>query len=239
MPVEDIAIVLTGTIIPNAPFTAHNDPQVRRREYLEAIRFYRQFAPVYFLENSSYALGDDAEFNAFPDVMIRQRPTSIAPQRGKGYQEFEMIDGWLMDEPRPPRRWVKITGRYLYQNFASLLVDCRRQPQARILIDQCARSRKARGYLFCVETEFYRERIAGAYRECDDASGNWIEYVLYNCLSRVPDTQVRLFAEEPQLRAISGSTGGDLETPPVKFAVKRVLRWINYFFDEQRLWYTH
>ena len=117
MPPNDLAIVLTGTIVPSAPFTVHNDPRIRRREYLEAIRFYSEFAPVYFLENSPYPLGDDAEFNQFPNVRLRQRPLSTKPERGKGYQEFEMIDGWLLNEPQPPRRWVKITGRYLYRNL--------------------------------------------------------------------------------------------------------------------------
>lgn len=239
---DDIAIVLTGTIVPNAPFTAYNDPQVRRREYLEALKFYSQFAPVYFLENSTYPLADDAEFNQLSNVMIRQRPVSALPERGKGYQEFEMIDGWLMNEAPPPSRWIKITGRYLYRNFAALLADCRREQTARIIIDQCPRSQKARSYLFCIETEFYREHIAGAYRECDDPSGNWIEYVLFRRLANLSASrmrQMRLFAAEPQLQAISGSTGGNLETPPLKFAAKQVLRRINYLFDQRMLWYTH
>jgi hypothetical protein len=236
---DDLAIVLTGTIVPNAPFTAHNDPKIRRQEYLTAINFYRQFAPVYFLENSAYALESDGEFNQFPNVMIRHQPASTSPERGKGYQEFEMLDGWLCSEPHPPRRWMKITGRYLYPNIPMLLSDCRGEQSFRIVIDQCLRSRKARGYLFCVETEFYQKYLAGAYRDCDDASGEWIEYVLYRCLSKAPASQVRLFAEEPQLSAISGSTGGNLETPLMKFAMKKMLRRINYLFDKRRLWYTH
>lgn len=239
MPVDDLAIVLTGTIIPNAPFTAHNDPAIRRREYLTAINFYRQFAPVYFLENSTYPLEEDQEFNQFPNVMLRQRPVSKAPERGKGYQEFEMIDGWLLNEPQPPHRWMKITGRYLYPNIEMLLSECPSEQSVGIIIDQCPRSRKARGYLFCVETEFYKKYLAGAYHGCDDASGRWIEYVIYERLNQVPAPQVRLFAVEPRLSAISGSTGGNLETPLMKFVVKRILRQINYFFDKRRLWYTH
>jgi hypothetical protein len=236
---DDLAIVLTGTIIPNAPFTAHNDPRIRRQEYLTAINFYHRFAPVYFLENSTYPLEDDKEFNQFSNVMLRQRPVSASPERGKGYQEFEMVDGWLLNEPQPPRRWVKITGRYLYSNITTLLSDCRSEQSIGIIIDQCPQSRKARGYLFCVETGFYHNYLAGAYHDCDDFSGRWIEYVLYHRLSRAPASRVRLFAEEPRLSAISGSTGGNLETPPVKFAIKKILRRINYFLDRRRLWYTH
>src|SRR5258706_9704893 len=108
-----------------------------------------------------------------------------------------MIDWWLVKEPPPPRRWVKITGRYLYRNFARLMDDCYREQQTQIIIDRCPRSQKARGYLFCVETDYYRQTLSGTFRECDDASGNWIEYVLYRRLRNVSKSEARLFAVEP------------------------------------------
>lgn len=238
MNTDDLAIVLTGTIVPSAPFTAHNDPQVRRREYLEAINFYRGFAPVYFLENSTYPLEDDAEFRDLSNVRLRKRPLSSQPGRGKGYQEFEMIDGWLRDEPQPPRRWIKITGRYMYRNFAALLADCRRERQAQIIIDQCAISKYARSYLFFVESRFYLEHIAGIYRECDDDAGEWIERVLSRHLANLPKSCARLFSLEPRLTGVSGTTGGSVETRRSRYMVKRVLRKLNYLLDHRQLWYT-
>ncbi len=239
MPVkDDLAIVLTGTIIPSAPFTAHNDPQQRRREYLEAIRFYSRFAPVYFLENSSYRFVDDEEFNALPGVKLRQTVMSESPERGKGFQEFEMIDGWLTNEPQPPKRWMKITGRYLYRNFDRLIADCRRERTASIIIDRCARSRIARSYLFCAETDFYRKHIAGIYRECDDDAGEWIERVLYRRLADLSSFEVRLFSIEPRLIGVSGTTGDSIETKASRYWMKRILRKLNYAIDRRQLWYT-
>lgn len=240
MPVDgkDLAIVLTGTIIPNAPFTAHNDPQRRRREYLEAISFYSRFAPVYFLENSSYRLADDEEFNSLPGVKLRQMPMSESPERGKGFQEFEMIDGWIANELQPPKRWIKITGRYLYRNFADVFADCRLERKASMIIDRCARSRIARSYLFSVESEFYRKHIAGIYRECDDDAGQWIERVLYRRLAELTSTDVRLFSIEPRLTGVSGTTGGSIETKASRYWIKRILRKLNYAIDRRQLWYT-
>jgi hypothetical protein len=237
MPDSETAIVLTGALIPSAPFTTHADPQTRRREYLEAIRFYRRFAPVYFLENSAYRLGDDAEFAGQRGLRLRQMPVSSAPERGKGYQEFEMIEAWLARE-QPPPRWIKITGRYLYRNFAALFDECRRERRARMIVDLCARSQFARSHLFWVETDFYRAHLVGVYRECDDEAGEWIEPVLYRRLIKLPRDDVRVFSSEPRLTGISGSTGGSLETNPLKHAVKRVLRKINYALDRRQLWYT-
>lgn len=238
MLVDNLAIVLTGTITPNAPFTVHNDPQIRRREYLEAINFYRKFAPVYFLENSGYPLIDDAEFNQFSNVMLRPRPRSTSPERGKGYQEFEMLDGWLADEPDQPRRWLKITGRYLYRNFARLLDDCHREQQAQIIIDRCALSRIARSYLFYIESDFYRDHLAGIYRECQDDAGEWIERVLYRHLAKLPDLKARIFSLEPRLTGVSGTTGSSIETQESRYLIKRILRKLNYWLDARQLWYT-
>ncbi len=234
----DLAIVLTGTIVPNAPFTAHNDPQVRRLEYLKAINFYRKFAPVYFLENSSYPLTDDSEFKQWSNVMLRQLPVSRLPERGKGYQEFEMIDGWLLNESQPPRCWVKITGRYLYRNFADLFEDCRHERRAQIIIDRCALSQIARSYLFFVVSRFYQEHIAGLYRECNDLTGEWVERVLYRRLASLSKSDARLFSLEPRLTGISGTTGGNIETQSSRYKAKRILRKLNYLLNRRQLWYT-
>lgn len=236
MPVDDLAIVLTGTIVPNAPFTAHNDPQTRRQEYLTALRFYSQFASVYFLENSIYPLSDDAEFNQLANVTIRQRPPSRSPERGKGYQEFEMIDGWLLSEPQPPPRWIKITGRYFYRNFTVLLSDCKHEQEAKMIIDRCARFHYARTCLFYVETEFYHERLAGIYLDCNDDLDETIERVLCRHLSSLPQAQVRLFSIEPRLTGINGTSGSSLEMKRATYLVKRVWRRANYLMNNRKLW---
>ncbi|MCY7369077.1 MAG: hypothetical protein LH474_13100, partial [Chamaesiphon sp.] len=56
----EIPIILTGTIIPNTNVRLqHINPEQRRKEYLDCINYYRNFAPVYFLENSSYPVEED------------------------------------------------------------------------------------------------------------------------------------------------------------------------------------
>jgi hypothetical protein len=236
MPIDDLAIVLTGTIVPNAPFTAHNDPQARRQEYLSALRFYSQFAPVYFLENSIYPLSDDAEFHQLANVMIRQLPPSKSPERGKGYQEFEMIDGWLLSESQLPPRWIKITGRYFYRNFANLMADCRNEYKAKMVIDRCARFHYARTCLFYVETGFYLNYLTGLYRNCNDNLNETVERVLYRYLTSLAASQVRLFSVEPRLMGISGTSGSSLAMKQSTYLFKRVWRKANCLVNNQKLW---
>jgi hypothetical protein len=232
------AIVLTGTIIPHGIETPGADPSVRRAEYLRSIQYYRQFAPVFFLENSTYLLADDPEFNEAADLHIRKFPLSTQPERGKGYQEFEMLDAWLAQEAAPPTRWLKITGRYLVRNIAAILQECSQAPEARLVIDQLARSRIARTYLFATDTSFYRQYMRSLYGQCDDRSGRTIEHVLGEALRADPEAPATLFATEPDISALAGSSGANLETTRFRYRTKQTLRTLNRLFDPRRMWYV-
>ena len=120
----EIPIVLTGTIIPNTNIRMkHLDAEKRRKEYLNCINYYRNFAPVYFLENSSYPVEEDLEFTSIPNVEIRKFPVSSFPEKGRGFQEFEMIDSFIKNEKNIPNKFLKITGRYFYTNIKDILID--------------------------------------------------------------------------------------------------------------------
>jgi len=58
----DMGIVLTGTIKPNSNFVAVKSVSERRKQYLEAIKYYCKFCPVWFLENSEYDIESDNDF---------------------------------------------------------------------------------------------------------------------------------------------------------------------------------
>jgi hypothetical protein len=72
------AIVLTGTITPNSIRTTHVDTMMRRQEYLNAVKFYTKFAPVFFLENSCYSLDQDKEFS---EIQNHQENSCISLSR--------------------------------------------------------------------------------------------------------------------------------------------------------------
>ena len=232
------AIVLTGTIIPHGVDTPIADPSIRRAEYLRSIRFYRQWAPVYFLENSAYSLAEDPDFAEAEDFHVRKFPLSANPERGKGYQEFEMVDAWLAQEAHPPERWVKVTGRYLVRNIAAILEECARDGDTGIVIDQIASHAAARTFLFAVQTEYYRAHLQGLYRWCDDRSPRQIvEHVFFEGLQADPKKSFRLFVNEPDVVAVAGSSGRDMENSPVRRLVKQTLRAANRLSDQRRIWY--
>ena len=235
-----IPIVLTGTIIPNgiSGVCITCDPAQRRAEYLENIGFYRKIAPVYFLENSSYPIETDPDFQESPDFFVRRLPHSDAPQRGKGYQEFEMMDRWLQAERNPPSRWLKISGRYRVRNTDALLSTYALRRPTGMIIDQSIRSSFARTFVFLVTTDYYQRHVRGLYEHCDDDKGDWIERVLYRALRDDPARDYEFFGTQPDVTAIQGSTGAKIGYTPISLLVRHMFRRANRLFDRRYLRYV-
>jgi hypothetical protein len=234
---SEIPIVLTATIVPNQ-IAAASDPETRMAEYLKTVTFYQQYAPVIFLENSPYPLERHPEFQTTSRLQVKRFAPSANPERGKGYQEFEMLDAWLAAEPQPPQRWLKITGRYLVVNVRDILAECAAEQTHALVIDRASRSRMARTYLFGTTSEFYGRVIAGLYRECDDRTGDWIERRLFAKLKRVTTEEARFFKTQPRLQARAGTDGSVFPTGRGQWLFKQGLRRLNRLVDQQQLWYS-
>jgi hypothetical protein len=217
---HNLSIVLTGTIIPNT--NIHNrylDPETRRQDYLNAIHFYRNFAPVYFLENSTY----DLKFKA------------SSPAKGKGFQEFEMLDQWIAIEPNRPERWIKITGRYLYLEFEKILNECIQNPDIPLIINQYLFANHSDTALFCIKSNYYQNNIAGLYCLCDDSKGLLIEKVLNAKLKNVAKTDFKRFSSHVHCEGVAGHTGRLIRNRWIDQLNSRI-RDINYWVDQHYIW---
>ena len=231
---NDIAIVLTATIIPNSILTEHSDFILRRAEYLKAIDYYKKYANVFFLENSSYDLLSDKEFFKYENVFIRKFPPSSYPVKGKGYQEFEMLDNWLNTEVPAPSRWIKITGRYFVNDFDKIFSECINESHCSLVIEQkLPPSPVARTDIFYVTSAFYRHRFLGVYKYSDDAVNIYIEHVIRERLLQSDD--FRLFRELPLITGISGSTGHALNLTLKKRLRRAIGNFLHRFNDRYRI----
>jgi hypothetical protein len=221
----EVAIVLSGSIVPAVSFVAVTDVATRRGHYLDSLRFYREFGPVFFLENSSYDLLADPDFTRLDGVQLRKFSMLPGPERGKGYQEFAMLDAWRLQEHVPPARFLKVTGRYRFANVARLLEECVAAAPDEILIDRFRTGSVAITSLFSIGWRRYLDTIRGLYREMDDSRDIWAEHVVYRALAG--DPLVRNFAHEPDPRGISGTTAERLDVPAWKRAIRQVTRSVD------------
>jgi hypothetical protein len=233
---DTTVIVLTGTIIPNTTNQLqHRDPLVRKSEYLTAIKFYSQFAPVYFLENSTYSLLEDTDFQHLSNTCIKKIPVSTSPEKGRGFQEFEMIDYWLNTEFAVPAKFLKITGRYIYENIQDILTECHNNSTASLLINQYRLSGFTESAIFYVTTAYYQQQIAGLYQECDDRSGWFIEKALHQRLQSVNANVCQRFEQSLSCTGIEGFSGQKMRRD-WRDRINRNVATISYMLDKKYLW---
>lgn len=232
---DQISIVLTGTIVPNSVLTAHADAQIRKKEYLRAIHFYTKFAQVYFLENSTHPVESDPDFTSIKNLIIRKMPVSLCYDKGKGYQEFEMLDRWLDQEQDLPLRWFKISGRYIFKNFDAIVKDCWYDEKCDLVIDRMSYYGIAFTDIFLISTECYIRCFKGIYTKCDDIIGACIEKIVYHRLAQQDCKSFRLFGIVPKISAISGSSAELKDDNEIIYYLKSILRFVNIRFNPHYL----
>jgi len=206
-------------------------------EYLNTIKYYLKYGVVYFLENSGYKFCDDNEFNTLKNLNIREIPKSNFYLKGKGFQEFEMLDYWISHEKNIPRKWFKITGRYIYQNIEKLCYDCINSFDVTMIIDLYKKNKKANTAIFYIDTQFYCDYILGLYLDCDDETNKSIEVIMFNLLKKLKNSNTRMFYLEPDVKATSGSTGKKIRNNIFLNYIKNILRKINQLVSSKYILY--
>lgn len=222
---ESRCLVLTATIKPNAIYSVHTDLEVRATEYLEAIYFYRSLfsGDIFFLENSEYDIWGDARFAELHEtgkICILKMPPSEEFDKGKGFQEFKMLDEFVLKYGDQYQAFFKITGRYILKNFAKL----EREKCKGIVIDRYSKLKKAYTSHFICDISIYKSYLLNAYKAVNDREGTYIEIVLYPKIKEIPSSKVSFFTANPKLIGVSGSTGRTLNEVYYKDLIRGVLR---------------
>lgn len=218
-------IVLTATVNPAGPLIAQSDPARRLAEYEQVLEMYANELPypIFFAENSGFDPSDSDIIRKLVQsgrVKHIAAPQSTRPEKGKGYQEFEMLDNVIAQLADEYDSFVKITGRYYLPNAAQLIAET----PAGIRIDRHRKMKVAITGFFHCRTAFYRQHISGIFREADDEKGVFIEHVLYSKLATVSPDLVALFAENPAYRGVSGSHGNSMQRHPLKMKLRNAER---------------
>lgn len=217
---SDIAIVVTGTITPTSNYTKNRDPAKRRAEYLNSLKYYSAFGEVFFLENSGYDLAGDRDFSELERVHLRPMPVDMDSTHSIGYQEFHMLDTWLAAEQEMPRKWVKLSGRYIIENFPKLMHQFQTTDKD-LVMDVYMYRKWADTWLFCITTEYWEEHFKGKYIVSQPYLA--IETVLYCYLRWHAFPSVDCFVEGPRFSIVS-SEGTAVDVNHSLWA--RLLDWL-------------
>ncbi len=228
-----LPVVMTGTIVPNSNFLKVQDVAVRKQQYVEALRYFAALGPVFFIENSSYPLLDDPDFQ-IPGVRCFQFAAGLPEdfERGKGYQEFRMLDAFVASEHCPPR-FFKLTGRRTVINFRYFQRKYQRSTFQ--YFDLWKNAHFADTSFFCCDKAFYQAHLSGLYTQADDAAGRFIEKVVYPVLHE--QHTVRFHPVPARYEGVAGTSGNRLKAKPhLPSILRRRLRaWLGKRDLDQRI----
>lgn len=238
---NNISIVMTATITPNSTFVEVNDINERRNDYIRCIKYYSQYGDVFFLENSAYDIYSDYEmmdlFNNTNIHLIKFSPSQYY-DKGKGFQEFEMLDNWIKSASDLPKSFIKVTGRYIIEDFNKLIDEVRQAKDGanNLIIDVNKQKQVAYTHLFYINTDYYKKHIFGIYNKCDDNAGLWIEKVLFALLKDLRFRGYIIFQRCYQVMGRSGSTGKKyIHRNKIKLSIVNFFRKINYIINPQNV----
>lgn len=232
------AIILTATIIPNSIYTTHVNPEDRLNDYKTALKFYCAVFKnddVFFIENSEYDLDNNKLFNNIKTELkfkVIRFPKSNEFNRGKGYQEFEMLQQTIEQIKNNYSFFIKITGRYIIKNIHQITKNYYNG----YYIDLRFKTKAAEVYLLGFDFESYKTNLLDAYKLVNDAQGKYIESVLYsNAITTNIKSKVHLFT--PILSGITGSNSIILKRNEVRVILRNIERVFNRLIGKKQFFY--
>jgi len=233
---KEQCLVITATITPSSNFVAQANPTERRGEYLEVLKYYTlNFSgDIYFAENSRYDFELDNEFKTLfkkENVYLLTCTPSTEYVKGKGFQEFEVLDTIVNRLNSKYNEFIKVSGRYLVSNFKRLI----KQQNHGMVIDRHQKKGVAITSFFKCEIDFYQTFLKACFKEVDDSKGVFVEHVVYNKLKQVDKKKIDIFVVTPIYKGISGSYGGSLNRHPLKVKLINIERMLLRMSGEKEL----
>lgn len=208
-----ITLLLTGCIHPNGmSLTSLQNPEVRRLQYIDSIRFYLKKTPfnIVFVENS----GTDIS-TFFNDLEIRRIDfvtfvgNDYNKLYGKGYGEMLILKEAFKRSKfiSETTRICKITGRYKIANIMSLISSSHKMNSS---ISGLFRSdfQFMDSRIFIADWNFYSNYLFANSEVVNDSEGMYFEKVLSKSVLRAMADNI-IYAPFKVLPRIIGQSGTD------------------------------
>ena len=234
-------ILLTSCVNPNGmPFTALSDINVRKQQYLDALRFYVNNTPlpIVYVDNSNV---DIKEYNVISNIVddrleLLSFDGNHNKEHGKGYGELEIIDYAIKHSniinSNKNVSIIKITGRLVIVNIMTILNQLKYNilPSSNSVI--CSMNSDfsmADSRLLIAPLNFYKRLIENRMA-INDSEGVYLEHVLCSLIKKQNLYAFHTFFSEPQYQGVSGSTNITYEAKKHTFREK--IRYAEYVISQ-------
>lgn len=233
---QDIPLLLTSTIFPNASYTTITDNSLRLEQYRAAIYFwlaYTKVKKIVFCDNSNVSpLSEDelinlqSVFDKKIEILNFFSDEKKVKEKGKGFGEGEIIKYALENSIhlKLSDSFYKCTGRIVVSNFDEITSNFHNESvfylRSANLIDQIDTR------FFLVKKEIYLKYIVDAHEYVNDDNYIYLEHCVFNSIKG--NTKNRYFTRYPKYLGVSGSTGDTYKLSNLKYNLNCFLSMIGY-----------
>lgn len=219
-----IDLIITGCITPDegVPYVAIQNPEVRKREYLETLEWAINQVDVdniIFVDTSDYKFDEEWETKFISckekgiksiELMSFKANQNEVNNRGKGYGEGEAIQyainhSQLIDVEKDTL--IKITGRLRIKNINQIIHGIRDYHMIIINLNYPYHN-MLDTRLFILPFKMYRQFFEELYYNVDDCNWICLEHLFYRSV-RDNNIPISCTCRYPQFVGKSGSTGKD------------------------------
>lgn len=240
-------LFLTACVNPSGmAFTALQDGEERKRQYMEAIDFYLKecnwrilvventgfdFSPLYAKEVEEGRL----ECLAFDG-------NSFDKSLGKGYGEGLILNYAFTHSEflKEADSVIKVTGRHKVKNVKKMLSVSSlfiHKCKDFVVCDVNTVTHGALSDAFLASPSFFADFLNVEVAKCDDSKGVWFEHALYQSIKKCisGDTQFICLPILPLQQGVSGSTGKNFQKPSLKEKTKQFLKTLAFQANIKRI----
>lgn len=220
---------LTSTVIPNNKIRCVDDAVSRRKQYIEAIRFYlkRTKYEILIVDNSGYDFSNDFSDTRLECLNFIANSDDV--NKGKGYGESLIIKYGLKNSKklRYAQQIVKITGRLIVENV-NLLLKTSHNIEA-VYADTDINFLYAHSYFFVALLSFYTDYLLVHSSKMNDSLGIHFEHILGKCLKNwiKYGNRFHQFMSPIYLKGHTGETNYTYHKPSatryIRIAIKYIL----------------
>lgn len=229
-------LLLTGCINPDGMvYTALQNVEVRKRQYIESINFYLKTTSlqIVFVENSNT---DISKYFSDTDKIrvefITFSGNDFDKTLGKGYGEMQILFSAFnkSEKIRESQHVCKITGRYQVQNITKLLASYDKN-DAVIYGHVKEKFHFMDSRIFLAETEFFRAYLQPYMNIVNDSKGIYFEHCLCKAtLTSMRDNHIFLpFKYLPRISGQSGTDGNYYKTSFLHWYPRNLIQRLKYF----------
>lgn len=209
---KSAVILMTACIIPDGMgFTALQNPEIRKAQYLEAIDFYlnNTACDIVFCENTGTDIFDQI---ASPEKYRRLeyltfRGNDYDKNIGKGYGEAMIIGHAIRNSQLIQRAdyIIKVTGRVKVLNIGEVFDIAARGGKRPVIALELSSEDWAKSVCFMAPKYWLGNIVEKEGCLLDDINGKSFETMLYRAIVQSPQMSLRRFY--PIIDGVSGSSG--------------------------------